>query len=239
MMKKFLFSLVAPLATMVSMLAIPMQVAAQPCCPAPCDPCEDECCDNGWLEKLGLVLVAAGAGALAGWGAAEATKGGKHHHHGHDHECTCPTGATGFTGPTGPSPFTSTTDVLTFALGGTIGLGGGATGASVEAFVTTPDGRVFSITALTFTGASGTFPLTTVSIVVPNATLGTYEYGFVFPLGTNLTSSALSGTVVTSRNALAGTELFFPATPPPSAGAQAAEFQIGDEFAYGSATQFP
>ena len=71
-MKKFLFGVIAPALSMFSLLTMPMQAAAEPCCPPPCcDPCEDDCWITGWMEKLGLILVAAGAGALAGWAASQ------------------------------------------------------------------------------------------------------------------------------------------------------------------------
>lgn len=233
-MKKILFGLIAPVLSMASILTMPMQAAAESCCPPPCcDPCEDDCCDNGWMEKLGLVLVAAGAGALAGWGAAEATKGGGHHHHHRDCD-VCPTG------PTGPSSFTTTSDTLTFVLGGTAALGGGSIGllsvGDVGVFVSTPDGDVISVnTNAVVTGFTGDLFIPNQTITVNNAVLGTYHYGFVFPAGTIFGGdSTLGGTVATSRNELYDnvTDLSVPSL----FGSFADEVQTTGEFTYGSST---
>lgn len=111
MLKRIIYGLVAPLMSMAAMLATPLQVAAQPCCVpndccAPSNCCEDQCCDNGILEKVGMIVVAAAAGALAGWGASQGRQG-KRGHDG-DRGATGPTGPAGTngqigpTGPTGP-----------------------------------------------------------------------------------------------------------------------------------------
>lgn len=210
-MKKVLFGLIAPVLSMFSVVMLPMQAVADSCCPpAPCcDQGEDECCDNGWMEKLGLVLVAAGAGALAGWGAAEATKGkGHHHRHGGDFECAV--GPTGPTGATGPDTFS--TDIppatLTFTLNGSITVDpeNDAFGGTILGFVSTPDGAVIATTGpmISTTGATS---FSNLIITVSDAVFGTYDAGFVFPAGLDLDDWSFTGTVVSSRDPTTVTDL--------------------------------
>jgi hypothetical protein len=233
-MKKILFGLIAPALSMFSVVMLPMQAAADSCCPpAPCcDQGEDECCDNGWMEKLGLVLVAAGAGALAGWGAAEATKGkGHHHHHGGDFDCAV--GPTGPTGATGSDTFS--TDIppstLTFTLNGSIFVDpeNDAFGGTVLGFVSTPDGAVISTTGPMI---STTGPLSfSVIITVADAVFGSYETGFVFPEGLLLDPvPSLTGTVVSSRDPTNVTDLIIPVLDSGFPG----EYQALQGFVYGT-----
>lgn len=237
-MKKLLFGIIAPVASMISVLATPFELAADQCCPPPecCNPC-DECCDDGWMQYLGLALVAAGAGALAGWGTAEAVSSkGKH-------------GRPGIPGPTGPSSFhvTVATDTLT-ALPTTIAVGdlnSGITGpgATITPFITTPNGSVYSGAAVAIPLAAGLTPTVLVWPTVPAGAVvvGDYEFGVLIasPTGVTVTSldvGALAVTVVASAESPITTaiQLPFPFVPVlPNT-----ELQVAAPFTY-NAPAFP
>jgi hypothetical protein len=169
-MKKIMFGVIAPIASMFSMLVTPLEVSANCCAPQTCcDPC-DECCDNGWMQYVGLALVAAGAGALAGWGAAEATNSkGSRGRHG-------ATGPTGPTGPTGGSFVVNPADTLTATAPLAAIVITGGTG-SVIPFVSTPDGLVLTGPAIPLSTIVTALTITWPTVPAGDVVSGTYEYG--------------------------------------------------------------
>ena len=69
-------------------------------------------------------------------------------------------------------------------------------------FVTTPDGKLFSNdTGVSLpTGSSGSVIIPATQVVVPNAVIGGYECGFVFPEGLFYTGSGDLEVEITSDN---------------------------------------
>jgi hypothetical protein len=167
-MKKMIFGVIAPIASMFSILVTPLEMSAncydpQPCC----DPC-DECCDDGWMQYIGLALVAAGAGALAGWGVAESTNNKGSHGR---------TGATGPIGPIGGFKVLNPADTLT-ATAPAFGLDPQQGSGTLTPFVSLPDGLVLTGNPVTVTFSMGSlsWPIVPAGDVVE----GTYEYGVLF-----------------------------------------------------------
>ena len=103
-------------------------------------------------------------------------------------------------------------------------------------FVSTPDGTVISATGPTIssTGQTENFSVT---ITVPDAVLGTYDVGFVFPAGLELASAGATGTVVSSRDPTNITNLIIPVLDTGFPG----EYQAQQGFIYGttSGPEFP
>jgi len=224
-MKKIMFGVIAPIASMFSMLVTPLEVSANCCAPQTCcDPCDD-CCDSNWMQYVGLALVAAGAGALAGWGAAEATNNGSRSHHHGSH------GVTGPTGPTGPAggDFTvNPADTLTATAAATLTITGGT--GSIVPFVSLPNGLVLSGPAIPVTGTIA------LDIIFPTVALGevvsgTYEYGItIINSGALLTLGVTLPILVTSTET--GLITTLPITIPVFALGSPAETQVQAAYTY-------
>ena len=193
-MLKGIFSVVTPLACMLSVAFAPVGVSAdhynnynaQACCAPVCE--EQPCCNNnrGWFRDAAIFVGAAAVGAIAGVAAGNAS--GKRGRTG-SIGATGQTGFPGFNGapglgfilavvppgqPNAGAPVTSL--VFTFETLAAISAAGGA----FQAFVTTPDGRTFLGT--TFTGLLGS--TATVTIASGPFLAGNYIVGIIAPAGT-------------------------------------------------------